>query len=99
MSSTMLIGETPSSDGGIDVFSSVKTRPFSALSGDGFGLAHGAGKGQRFGPFSGIFLQAEKAEKKSRKKDRIAGQRFGPFSGIFLQGEKDVKAREEKVKE
>src|SRR3546814_16142136 len=63
MSSTMLIDETPSSDGGIYVFSSVKTRPFSALSGDGFGLAHGAGKGQRFGPFAGIFLQTETAGK------------------------------------
>jgi hypothetical protein len=59
----MLIDDTPSSDGCIGVFSSVKTRPFSALSGDGFGLADDGWKDQRFGHFPTKFLRAEKAGK------------------------------------
>ncbi|MGQ2933268.1 MAG: hypothetical protein ACT6QT_15995 [Sphingopyxis sp.] len=59
----MLIGETPSSDGGVGVFSSVKTRPFFCFSGDDFFLADGGWKGQRFGHFFAIFLHAEMARK------------------------------------
>jgi len=59
----MLIDETPSSDGGVGVFSSVKTRPFFVLSGGEFCLADGARKGQRFGHFSHIFLRAKRTRK------------------------------------
>ncbi|MCA0207670.1 MAG: hypothetical protein LCH74_01270 [Proteobacteria bacterium] len=65
----MLIDDTPSSDGCIGVFSSVKTRPFSALSGDEFGLADGGWKDQRFGHFPAIFLWSEKAA--NAKENRV----------------------------
>jgi len=58
-----LIDETPSSDGGVGVFSSVKTRPFFVLSGGGFGLADGRRKDQPFGHFSHNFLRAKTTRK------------------------------------